>query len=73
MPRFTREELHQAVLDILPAGGEWMLYEDLIAQLETQGLYQATAELRGMKAREDVQMRVRMTDSGQAVHEVRKA
>lgn len=70
MPAPTRADLEQAVIDALPADGSWMEYSDLMAALNTSGFWQATQFVRIMKRQGQIKMRVRLTETGQNVHEV---
>lgn len=72
MPRLSRGDLEQAVLDILPQDGTPTSYTQVVDQLNQTGLSSALPLIRGLKKRGLISMAVRTTESGELVHEIKK-
>lgn len=72
MARESRQDLEQAVLDVLPQDGSPMLYEQAVTQLRQTGFHGSIPLIRNMKKRGLVSMAVRLNDAGELVHEIKK-
>lgn len=71
MPNY--DQLEAAILDVLPADGTPVSYEELVQQLNASGFAQAVGHLRTMKHSGAIAMSIRITEDGKPVHEVKRA
>lgn len=64
----TNEQYEQAIVSILPADGSGMIYADLVATMQREGIGEAVGMLRGMKQRGLLISKVELVADGTISH-----